>query len=126
MKRVVLACLAIAATAALAGAASAAGLQRRIPPPYNPPPVEPYYSPVYNWSGLYVGLNAGYGWGSSSWDSQGSFDLRGGLVGGTAGFNWQGGPWVFGIEGDIDWSGIDGSVSTVLCPLGCRTANSWL
>ena len=127
MKRIVLACLGFAATAALAGSASAADLQRRNPPPYNPPPAVPYYSPVYNWTGLYVGINAGAGWGSSNWDSLGSIDLKGGMVGGTAGYNWQGGPWVLGVEGDIDWSGIDGnSTNTLLCPLGCRTANSWL
>jgi outer membrane immunogenic protein len=32
---------------------------------------------------------------------------------------------VAGIEGDIDWSGINGS-TTNLCPPGCKTSNTWL
>jgi outer membrane immunogenic protein len=32
---------------------------------------------------------------------------------------------VLGVEGDLDWSGINGTTTT-LCPLGCKTANDWL
>ena len=127
MNRVVLASLGMIATAAMMGSAGAADLQRRNPPPYSPPPqAVPYYSPVYNWSGLYVGINGGGAWGTSNWDSLGSFNVKGGMIGGTVGYNWQGGPWVLGVEGDLDWSGIDGTRTSVLCPLGCKTANSWI
>ena len=39
--------------------------------PYTPPPrYEPVYEPVrdhgYNWQGLYLGVNAGYGWGNDN------------------------------------------------------------
>jgi outer membrane immunogenic protein len=54
-----------------------------------------------------------------------SFDLSGGLIGGTVGYNWQFGQVVVGAEGDIDWSGIKGT-TTVLCPGGCETRNKWL
>jgi outer membrane immunogenic protein len=98
----------------------------RAAPPYK----APAYVAPYNWSGFYVGVNGGYGWGRSSWDgfASGDFNTRGGLVGLTAGYNWQGlgSPWVFGLEGDVDWTNIRGSFTNAACPLGCETRNSWL
>ena len=35
------------------------------------------------------------------------------------------GPWVFGLEGDLDSANIKAALSAV-CPLGCKTRNSWL
>ena len=37
---------------------------------------------------------------------------RGGLIGGHAGYNWQLGSWVVGVEGDIDAANIKGSSAT--------------
>ena len=55
----------------------------------------------YNWNGPYLGINGGYGFaGTHSGD--------GGLVGGTLGYNYQSGPWVFGLEGDMNWTHIKG------------------
>jgi outer membrane immunogenic protein len=51
--------------------------------------------------------------------------VSGWLAGATAGYNYQFGQAVVGVEGDIDWSGINGS-TTNLCPGGCETSNSWL
>jgi outer membrane immunogenic protein len=80
--------------------------------------------PAYDWSGFYVGINGGWGFGLGDGDYDytgfgaaalavlpGGFDpdADGGLVGGTVGLNWQSGRWVFGVEGDIAWSGIDGT-----------------
>ena len=50
------------------------------------------------------------------------------MVGGTAGYNWQalGSPWVFGLEGDIDWTNIKGTFANAACPTGCETKNNWL
>ena len=50
------------------------------------------------------------------------------MIGGTAGYNWQaaGSPWVFGLEGDLDWTNIKGSFVNVACPTGCQTKNDWL
>jgi outer membrane immunogenic protein len=120
MKNQVVASLGLA-LAAFASVASAADLSRRYPPP----PAAPIYAPVYNWTGFYIGVNGGGAFGHSNWDSATGFNLTGGLIGGTIGFNWQPGPLVLGIESDLDWSGISGS-TTNLCPLGCKTANSWL
>ena len=50
-----------------------------------PPPV--YFPAYYNWSGIYLGVNGGYGFGQSNWTnagvSTGSFNTNGFLVGGT-------------------------------------------
>jgi outer membrane immunogenic protein len=78
------------------------------------------------WAGPYIGINGGGGWGDSSWTNTGGFDVSGGLIGGTIGYNWQNGPFVIGLEGDIDWSGIRGSSTTAGCPQGCETRNTWL
>ena len=45
----------------------------------------PVYVPPFSWTGFYVGINGGYGWGKSNWTvpGTGDFDLKGGLIGGT-------------------------------------------
>jgi outer membrane immunogenic protein len=50
------------------------------------------------------------------------------MVGGTFGYNWQamGSPWVFGLEGDVDWSNMKDSFVSAACPTGCETRNNWL
>src|ERR1700685_3810267 len=121
MKRVF---LALVGLAALTGTAAAAVLPRRMAPaPYYKAPAEVQ---VYNWTGFYIGINGGGGFGRSDWDSIGSsFDVSGGLVGGTLGYNYQFGQGVVGVEGDIDWADINGT-STTGCPLGCKTSDTWL
>jgi outer membrane immunogenic protein len=109
--------------AVLAGAAAAADLPQRAPAPYYPTKA-PAYVP-YTWSGFYIGVNGGGGFGRSAWDSTGGFDVTGGLVGGTVGYNYQFGQAVAGIEGDIDWADINGTTTTT-CPLGCKTSDTWL
>ena len=90
--------------------ASAADLPARMPAKA---PV--YVAPMtYNWTGFYLGLNGGGGFGRSEFNGtlpSGSFDTSGGLFGATVGYNWQTGPVVLGLEGDIDWSNIKGSGS---------------
>jgi outer membrane immunogenic protein len=122
MKHMVFAGLVLLATGAVAGSATAADLGRQYQQPYVKAPI---YNPVFTWTGFYLGLNGGGGWGQSSWDRTGTFDLSGGVIGGTVGFNWQTGQVVLGIEGDADWSGMSGTTST-LCPVGCTTRNDWL
>ena len=122
MKRMSVAGLIMLAANALAGAAAAADLGARYPQPYVKAPL---YTPPFSWTGFYLGLNGGGGWGSSTWDRTGSFDLSGGVIGGTAGFNWQTGPAVFGLEGDMDWSGVSGT-TVAGCAAGCTTKNDWL
>jgi outer membrane immunogenic protein len=56
----------------------------------------------------------------------GSFDISGGLVGGTAGFNMQTGQIVWGLEGDIAWADIGGSSAAAACGTRCETHIGWL
>jgi outer membrane immunogenic protein len=125
MKRVFLSGVALAA---LVGSASAADLPRR-PAPVAAAPV-PYVSPVYNWTGFYVGVNAGWGWGTgklSGPPSTGDIDGNGGVAGGQIGYNWQVNQIVFGVETDINWSGIE--TDNHRCGGGgairCQVSNDW-
>jgi outer membrane immunogenic protein len=98
------------------GQAMAADLAAR---PYTKAPPAPVMA-VYNWTGFYLGINGGGGWARTSHTdttglTTGRFDQSGGLVGGTAGFNWQANNIVFGIEGDWDWADINGSSASPLC-----------
>jgi len=123
MKRFLLAGVGVLTLAAVAGPAAAADLSRRYEPIVKAPPI---LAPIYNWTGFYIGVNGGGAWGHSKWDSVGGFDLTGGLVGGTVGYNWQwASPWVLGVEGDIDWSNIGGTSNAPGCP-GCTVQNNWL
>jgi outer membrane immunogenic protein len=107
---------------ALAGTAAAADLGARPAPYYKAAPV---YAPAYNWSGFYLGVNGGGDWGRTNWDRTGGFDMSGGLVGGTIGYNYQMGQAVVGVEGDVDWSGLQGTTNNACAP-GCQTSNTWL
>jgi len=122
MKRVLLTCVGVLA---LGGAAAAADLPVA-PAPYYKAPV---YAPAYNWSGFYLGINGGGGWGRSTWTTTGPFDTSGGLVGGTIGYNYQMNQVVLGVEGDIDWANINGSTNTGCTAVGgkgCTTGDNWL
>jgi outer membrane immunogenic protein len=58
----------------------------------------------YSWAGPYLGGNLGYEWGSVNNNPA----KPSGFVGGVqAGYNFQNGPWVFGVEGDIQAAGAD-------------------
>jgi outer membrane immunogenic protein len=115
MKRAILIALGLATLAALP--ASAADLGRRLPT--KAPMMAP--EPVWNWTGFYIGVNGGAGWARSEHftaaASTGLFDQKGGMIGGTVGYNWQTGPAVFGVEGDLDWARINGSTP------GCFAGN---
>jgi len=63
---------------------------------------------VYNWTGFYVGVHAGYGGGMKDWGGINS--LAGGpIAGGQVGVNQQIGNWVIGIEADASWAGVRGA-----------------
>src|SRR3979490_2419182 len=57
---------------------------------------------AYSWAGPYLGGNLGYEWGSVSNNPTKPSGFEGGA---QAGYNFQSGPWVFGIEGDIEATG---------------------
>lgn len=101
--------LGAALLAAISGAAAAADLGRPAPEPVPaytkaPPPV------AYSWSGCYIGGNVGGIFARQSWTAvpegfdEGSVDFNGGLAGAQAGCNWQVSQWVFGAQGDWDWT----------------------
>jgi outer membrane immunogenic protein len=155
----VVACLAAAGlSVGLTAVATAADLSRPAPAPVyaKAPPI----SPVYSWSGFYIGANAGHTWG----DSQSSTDVASGVpgsffevcgppangcvintidvhnagrqrtstsgfVGGAqAGYNWQTGNLVLGVEADFDYFNNKGTssrtVALVAGPPGSVTVNS--
>ena len=59
---------------------------------------------AYSWAGPYLGGNLGYDWGTVSNNPT----KPSGFVGGAqAGYNWQNGAWVFGVEGDLEVTGAD-------------------
>jgi outer membrane immunogenic protein len=123
---------------ALAFATAAPALAADLPPPNMPPPRAPAAyipaPPPFSWTGFYVGLNAGYGFGNSSWTtpvgSVGSYTMNGALAGGTIGGNYQIGQFVVGAEGDIDWQNLRGVSQNGFCGIaavgGCATASDWL
>ena len=113
--------------AAMASPSFAADLPR---PAYK----APIYVAPFSWSGFYIGINGGYGWGHSDWNNgpmgNVSMNVKGGLLGGTIGYNLQTGSWVWGLEGDLDASWMDGSsvgggAGTVCSGAGCSTKNKW-
>jgi outer membrane immunogenic protein len=125
MNRVFLSMTAILALTAAAQTANAADLSRRPPPEY---PVKAQPLRAFDWSGFYVGVNGGFGWGTSSYDFGAAgidrFNVKGGLAGGTIGYNYQFGQTVVGIEGDLDWQNVKGSA---ICVAGvCQTKSDWL
>ena len=88
----------------------------------------PAYVPGYNWTGFYLGINGGGAWGDSDANAlRISVNPSGGMIGLTAGYNWQGvgSPWVFGLEGDIDWTSISDSTVCFVATVTCKTENSW-
>ncbi len=92
----------LASLVAGAGVASAADLAVKAPV-YKAPPVF-----VSDWAGFYLGVAGGYGWGETKFDGEVSIlnsKPKGGIFGGYAGYNWQYGPVVTGIE--VDFSGAD-------------------
>ncbi len=79
----------------------------------------PVSSPMYDWSGFYVGVYGGGGFGNHNLNNalgpNGfanftiNYDSTGAIGGGEVGYNVQSGGIVFGVEGDGFWSGIKGS-----------------
>jgi outer membrane immunogenic protein len=59
---------------------------------------------AFSWAGPYLGGNLGYAWGSVDGNPAKPSGFSAGIQGG---YNWQNGPWVFGIEGDIQATGAE-------------------
>lgn len=112
-------------TIALAQVTSAADLPRKAPA-YTPPP-------LYSWTGFYIGGHVGYGWGSVDGNTtravtippppvwvnfpnpvpfvfERDIDPKGWLGGLQAGYNFQTGRIVYGVEADFTWTGQKDSI----------------
>lgn len=78
------------------------------------------------WAGLYVGGSLGVGWGSSSMSGTGLDDISTeGMIGGVmAGYNFQMGAIVAGVEVDLGLTGLEGSESGG--GLGATAGHDWL
>jgi outer membrane immunogenic protein len=112
---------AFAASALVAMTATSAATAADLAPRYTKAPVAPVE--IWNWTGFYIGGNAGYSWGRA--DSTASYfstvtglpiapppgsitgagyNMDGAVAGGQIGYNWQSNNWVFGLEADAQWS----------------------
>lgn len=83
-----------------------------------------------DWTGFYLGVHGGYGWGESEADWIGtgtqsglngfgfSVDVDGPVFGGQVGADYDLGGLVVGVAADASWSGIDGTdcADTSNCP----------
>ena len=126
MRRLSLALIAAVSTVAFTQIAPAADLPVKAPAKMLSPP-------VLNWAGFYGGINGGYGWddpgdilinetvngtyfhGPTNF---GSIRMDGGFIGGQLGYNWQFNNVVAGLEGDIQFSGIEGNLDASRTYLG--------
>jgi outer membrane immunogenic protein len=92
---------------------------------------------IYDWTGFYIGIAGGGSLGTSTHIDRATglgdtigYNVKGGLVGGTLGYNWQMSSFVFGLEGDISWVGeygshIDDGLANVNNPNGPFDAQSF-
>jgi outer membrane immunogenic protein len=74
---------------------------------------------AYNWTGFYIGAQTGWMWGDSSArfgapPTRPSLNYKpdGFVLGGFAGFNYQWGAFVAGVEADAEWADASGSASS--------------
>jgi outer membrane immunogenic protein len=118
----------VALAALIAAPAIAADMPR---PVYKAPP--PVVAP-FSWTGFYIGVNGGGAWGDSRvtlspaaifgapdiaiLTTNGSPHLHptGFTGGGQAGYNWQSGNLVFGVETDINYLGLKKSTLSPVFP----------
>jgi outer membrane immunogenic protein len=119
---------AAAAAVAVAGAVTA---QAADLPTRKEAPAPVFVPPPFTWTGFYVGVNAGGVWGSGGNASTTAFfngfpvvstnwpntNFGGGqtgfIGGGQAGYNWQTGAFVLGVETDFDGTSLSRSRSVV-------------
>jgi outer membrane immunogenic protein len=145
MKRIL-----IGSVAAVSLLSATGALAADLAPRYTKAPVAAAI--VYDWTGFYIGGNAGYSWGRGATDGNltgtqnvsvfrtaganlissidtvlasvpliGRSNVDGFIGGAQAGYNWQRGTWLFGLEGDIQYSNERGRADICLvagCAIG--------
>ena len=94
MKKIVAATLVAMALATAPAAAADLNRGYTAPAPYS----------AFSWAGPYIGANLGYQFGSVA---NSGADPNGFLGGLQVGYNWQSGQFVYGVEGDIQFSNAD-------------------
>jgi len=126
MRRIFLKLTAATSLSMAAASIAAAADLRVVKAPVIAPPA------AYDWTGFYLGGNLGYSVGRNHSSetfttaagpagSSQSFTLSpaGALGGGQIGYNWQAARnWVFGVEGDWQWTGQKDSVCISFCVPG--------
>ncbi len=129
-KRWMMGVAAAALTVATAMAAQAADLPTR-----KAPPAPIFVPPPFTWTGFYVGVNAGGVWSSGSRNATlyapgsdvflsnyfpgGIGNNQSGFIGGgQAGYNYQSGAAVFGIETDFDGTSLSKTFNYTSTPFG--------
>lgn len=124
MKRIFLGAVSLMVLGSLTPA-SAADLAAR---PYTKAPIAAP-APLPTWTGFYLGVQGGGGWGRSDETYFGGpnvvgftptqrYDFNGGFVGGVVGYNWQVDNIVFGLEGDYHWADINGRSAEINAGFG--------
>jgi outer membrane immunogenic protein len=101
-------------------------------PPRAPAPV--YVAPPFSWTGFYLGGNFGGTWASTTLtDNLTGASLTasrsGWLDGGQAGFNYQTGNFVWGVEATFDWTSLNTTgtpFATAFGPLQASANTQWL
>jgi outer membrane immunogenic protein len=132
----------LAVMSSVGGAQLASAADMPIKAPSLPAPVA-----AYNWGGLYVGGNIGYGWGTNSdpgvsFVDPGAFvgfapyfaaggnvtpnlNPKGVLGGGQIGYNWMLTPsWVAGFVADFQGSGVKDSATNTVTPAAIPTTTN--
>jgi outer membrane immunogenic protein len=114
MKRILLATVSLSVLGSVLGLAAPA-FAADLPTAYTKAPV----APAYDWSGYYVGVFGGYGYGNHNLNNANgpagfanfteNYSSEGALGGIEAGYNYQTGNIVLGVEGDYSWSDIKGN-----------------
>ncbi|MGJ4902804.1 outer membrane protein [Bradyrhizobium sp. HKCCYLS2058] len=113
---------------AAATSAFAADLPMKKGPYTKAPPA--VVATVYDWSGFYVGFNAGGGSSRDCWNlvsnagvavnpaanREGCSGGGGAAVGGQVGYRYQMANWVFGVEAQGDWANFKGTNRNLILP----------
>jgi outer membrane immunogenic protein len=83
----------------------------------------PAAAAIYDWTGFYLGFNAGGASSHNCWDltsaagngpivpshNEGCHDATGAVAGGQIGYRWQSANWILGVEAQGDWADLTGS-----------------
>lgn len=129
MKTFLLGTVGLVALSSIAAPAVAADLAAR---PYTKAPA--MIASIFDWSGFYIGANAGGGSSHKCWDmtnalgfpvvpsaAEGCHDATGAVAGGQIGYRWQTGPVILGLEAQGDWANLRGSNTSQVLPATNRS-----